>query len=634
MCGICGRFNFDGEPVSKDRLRSMAATIEHRGPDAIGVHAEGAVGLAQARLSIIGIGPEGNPPLFNSDRSLAIVFNGEIYNFREIRERLKAKGHRFTTETDTEVVVHAYEAYGFECLREFNGMFAFAIWDRREQLIFAARDRMGQKPFFYAKTEKAFFFGSEAKAMLADPNCPCEADFGAIDCYLREGYVPSPLCAFKGMAKLRPGNFLVCKASGESRTESYWSPPYPGERGWLSSREAAREGLESLFSKAVERRLIADVPLGAFLSGGLDSGVMVAKMAELSGDRVKTFSIGFEEAGFNELPYAREVAERYGTEHQEFVVKMDAVDVLPKLVRHYNEPFADSSAIPTYYVSKMTSGHVKVALTGDGGDENFGGYPRYRKVCRFARWGHRTRCIAPALGAIRRGLREFGGGNRAARWERGLGMLTGDLPEQYRIFKSAGLKDAEKRSLYTDAFRMAIARDRGSDPMANLDYSRGDDPVAWMMRHDQNFYLPDDLQVKADIASMANSLELRSPMLDYEFVEYCARIPTAWKIRDGSGKAIFKEVFGHYLPESVLNKPKSGFRIPLGQWLRGGWKDMMCDVLLSRAATQRGLFNRDEVKRMVDEHLKGIRSWEKRLWLLLCLELWFVEFIDGSRRQS
>ena len=626
MCGICGKIEFSRAAIPEELLAEMASTITHRGPDATGIYSSEGVGLAQCRLSIIGLGSEGNPPLHNEDGSASIVFNGEVYNFREIRATLVSKGYSFYTGTDTEVVLRAYEAYGVDCLKVLNGMFAFVIWDNTEKKLFAARDRIGKKPFFYAHTDKTFIFGSEAKAILADPSFTPEADCVAIDAYLREGYVPSPLSAFKGINKLSPGSFLTCSFDGDLHVERYWCPPT--ETNHFSDYDETKEQLKSIFHDCVKRRMVADVPLGAFLSGGLDSGVMVATMAGISTQPVRTFSIGFEEAGYDELPYARQVAERYETEHNEFVVQMDSVDVLPKLVHHYNEPFSDSSSLPMYYVSKLTSGHLKVALTGDGGDENLAGYNRYRIISNYLRKSQKYRHVIPLLETARKGLSKMPHHRMMARCERGLGLLTLNLADRYRIFKSAGLKPAEKRWIYAESFRERISALSYADPMLNQQYDGGIDPVAWMMRDDQRYYLPDDLQVKADIASMANSLELRSPMLDYEFVEFCAKIPSAWKLRGGTGKHIFKDAFGELLPLEVLNKPKSGFRIPLGHWLRTGWKDMMRDVLLSPQARGRGLFRMGVIEEMIEDHISGRRNWQNRLWMLLWLELWFIEFID------
>jgi len=618
-----------GQPVDEGLLRRMASTIAHRGPDATGVYAEGTLGLAQTRLSIIGLGDEGNPPLSNEDGTVWVVFNGEIYNFRELRTVLEGRGHVFRSNTDTEVIVHAYEEYGYDCVKRFIGMFAFAVWDSRKRMLFAARDRLGQKPFTFAQTEGGFWFASEAKAMLADPECPREADFGAIDVYLREGYIPSPLSAFKCVSRLRPGAFLTCSEDGVVDIRTYWEPPYPSD-DYVDLRDygEAKAMLKEMFLKAVERRLVADVPLGVFLSGGLDSGVLVAAMAQLMSEPVKTFSVGFEEASHNELPYARQVAERYGTEHQEFVVKMDSVDVLPKLVWHYNEPFADSSSLPTYYVSKMTSAHVKVALTGDGGDENFAGYYRYERIRRFLEYSNRVPGLQRFSNFVRQPLMGGRSGNFGARLERALGLVSEDLPERYRIMKTAGLKDAEKARLYARSFWDRLEGGEVYREMWNPGSPPRTDPVAWMMHHDQKYYLPDDLQVKADIASMANGLELRSPMLDQEFVELCARMPVSWKLREGAGKAIFRDVFGSWLPEAVLNKPKTGFRIPLAKWLKSGWKELMVDTLTSSRAQGRGLFDQRIVEKMISEHIGGRRDWGRRLWLLICLELWFVEFID------
>lgn len=625
MCGICGKVDFSDSVVERSLLEAMCRTIVHRGPDQQGIHTGPHIGLAQQRLAIIDLRSEGVAPLANEDESIWVTFNGEIYNFQELRDDLSARGHQFRTRTDTEVIVHLYEEYGLDCLAHMRGMFAFALWDSRKQLLFAARDRLGKKPFIYAQTSGGLTFGSEIKAVLADPAVAREPNYAAIDLYLTYQYVPSPLTAFDGIHKLPPAHYLTCTAAGEVKVERYWSPPAP-EKSSASPEELQRAIVDAM-RDSVRLRMVADVPLGAFLSGGIDSGAVVALMAEQSSQKVKTFSIGFEDDSHNELPFARLVAERYGTEHHEFIVKPAAAEVLPLLVRHYDEPFADSSALPTYYVAKMTREHVTVALSGDGGDESFAGYTRYAAVKRWEQFD-----AIPRL--LRRGIR--GGtsllasrfkGNTSARLGRAGAMLAGTLPERY-LLQMTLLKPAERRACYSPEFVNLLRRQAGVDPLTRLPWNRSMDAVDWMMRHDQHYYLPDCLMVKSDIASMANSLELRCPLLDHKLVELAAQIPSSLKLTPAGGKQILRQAVAPLLPSEILNKSKTGFGIPLAKWLRDDLAPMMRTTLLELRSARRRLFEPMFMHKLVNEHISGRRDWSNRLWAFLFLELWFREYID------
>jgi asparagine synthase (glutamine-hydrolysing) len=627
MCGICGKLTFDGSEVSQELLKHMCATIRHRGPDDEGIYSSGHVGLGQRRLSIIDLRPIATAPMSNEDGHIWLVFNGEIYNFQKLRGDLQKCGHYFKTLSDTEVIVHAYEEYGYDCLAHFDGMFSFALWDSRRRELFCARDRIGQKPFCYTHLKNAFIFGSEIKAITADPQFTVEPDYGAIDVYLSYGYIPSQLCAFKNIAKLQPGHFLVCRDNGYLIVKRYWSPPRIPNKS-KAPIEQLKEELDLQLREAVRKRMIADVPLGAFLSGGIDSTTIVALMAQESSLPVRTFSIGFKDDAFNELPYAKLLAERYGTEHHEFIIEPDAAEVLPVLVCHYNEPFADSSALPTYYLSKLTREHVTVALSGDGGDESFAGYRHYGLMKRWQRATQLLKPVRPLLHAINRGFDLLPYHNRLARAQRGIHMLSHDLAEQYRLQLSAGFKPQEKRQLYTPEFQQRLSKMQIKDPIAAFEDAPDLNPIDFCMVHDQSFYLPDELMVKSDIASMANSLELRSPMLDHNFVAFAATIPVKWKRRNSAGKWIFKETFGKLLPEEILNKPKSGFSIPLARWFKNELNGLLHDYLMDHRAKQRGLFQHRYVSRIVREHETGVRLWHNRLWALLVLEMWFRKFID------
>ena len=627
MCGICGKVEFRDVPVDRSLIHRMCETVVHRGPDDEGIHTAPHVGLGQRRLSIIDLRPEAAPPLSNEDGSLWVVLNGEIYNFREEREGLVAKGHLFRTAADTEVILHSYEEHGTGCLSRLRGMFAFALWDSRRKILFAARDRFGKKPFFYAKTPSSFLFGSEIKAIATDPAVTLSPNYTAIDRYLAWQYVPGPLTAFSGIFKLPPAHFLVCTAGGSVAIERYWSPPDPVKTA--APPPEIEEEIMRLLGEAVRLRMVSDVPLGAFLSGGIDSAAVVALMAREGGRPVKTFSIGFEEESHNELPYARQVAERYGTDHHEFIVKPDAAEVIPLLVRHYNEPFADSSALPTYYVSKVTRAHVTVALSGDGGDESFSGYDRYGEILRWGRADFVPYSARHAVGACMAGLLDrMPYSNVTAKASRGFRMLGSRLRERY-LLQMTMLKPQEKRACYTPRFRDLIAREaEGDDPVAGLPWDGSMDPLDWMMRHDQHFYLPDCLMVKSDVASMANGLEVRCPFLDHRLAEFAATIPSAMKRDSDGGKRILKRAVKDLLPPEILGKPKTGFGVPLAKWFRGELSDLLRGTLLDERASRRGLLDGRFVKKMVDEQIGGRRDWSNRLWAFLVLELWFREFLD------
>ena len=600
----------------------------HRGPDDEGIYTAPHIGLGQRRLSIIDLAPDACPPLCNEDGTACLVFNGEIYNFQELRNQLQLRGHRFATNTDTEVIIHLYEDEGMACLQKLRGMFAFALWDKRREILFCARDRMGKKPFCYAVTPQSFVFGSEIKAITADPDVSVSPDYHAIDQYLTYQFVPSPLTAFNGIKRLRPGEYLTCDLKGNVKTQCYWEPS-------LSRKTSAfQEGIEAellqRLRESVRMRMISDVPLGAFLSGGIDSATIVALMAQESDKPVKTFSIGFEEKAFDELPYARLLAERYGTEHHELIVKPNAAEVLPILVRHYNEPFADSSALPTYYVSKMTRQYVTVALSGDGGDESFAGYDNYAAILGWNKWDvwpHWLRKMLAVSG--RKLLDSLPQDNTAARLRRGLAMLAAENVKVRRLQFGTTLKPEEKRLAYTPLFRdLIFSPPVPADPLAIYPFEEGMDALDWLMRHDQNFYLPDCLMVKTDIASMANSLEVRCPFLDHELVEFAARIPSRLKRDTTGGKIILKSTVKDLLPNEILNKPKTGFGLPIAKWFRNDLSPILKETLLDETSARRGLFEQQLLKRMTSEHIEGRRDWSNRLWAFLFLELWFRKFID------
>ena len=628
MCGICGKLSFTTEDVESTTLERMCATIVHRGPDSQGIQTMGPAGLGQRRLSIIDLSPSGTAPLSNEDGSVWATMNGEIYNFKELRADLLTRGHRFRTGTDTEVLVHLYEEHGDESVRHLDGMFAFAVWDVRRQRLLAARDRLGKKPLFYTRTPRALLFASSIAALLTDEGVRREPNYRALDDYLTRQYVPSPETAFAGIFKLGPARYLTCDRDGTFAVHRYWQPPLAprDHRPEVDTRELESEIVERLRT-AVQRRMVADVPLGAFLSGGVDSSAIVALMAGLSDRPVKTFSIGFEEAEFDELPYARELARRYGTDHHEFVVRAEAASVLPDLVHHYGEPFADSSALPTYYLSRLTRQHVTVALSGDGGDENFGGYENYGIV---SSWGAADAVPAAARRAVQTGVGELierlPRHNLTRRVGRAADMWAGGTAERFRLQTSI-LKPGEKRAAYTDHFRKLIQGHEAVEDPASI-MPPGADPLAWMMWHDLQCYLPDCLMVKVDVASMASSLEVRAPLLDHHFVEFAAAIPSGLKREGTEGKVIFKRALRSLVPRETLDRPKKGFGVPLRRWFTAELLDLVRGTLLDGRARRRGLFDQAFMTGLIGDHVAGRRDASARLWAFLCLELWFREFID------
>jgi asparagine synthase (glutamine-hydrolysing) len=627
MCGIAGRFNLRSDaPADPAIIGGMCDLLAHRGPDADGVWADGPVCLGHRRLAIIDLSPAGRQPMHAADGELVVSFNGEIYNFLDLRRDLESRGHRLRTRTDTEVILAAYREWGVECLQRLRGMFAFAIWDGTRRALFVARDRVGKKPLFYHEDGDGLAFASEPKAFLADPSFRPEPDLESLAAYLTYQYVPSPRSAFAGVRKLPPAHYLLVE-DGRVRVERYWKLSY-GSKRRITEAEAIDELLDRL-REAVRLRLISDVPLGAFLSGGVDSGTVVALMAGLSNSPVKTFSIGFEEEAFNELPYARLVAERYGTDHHEFIVRPDAVEILPQLVWHYGEPFADPSAIPTYYLSELARRHVTVALNGDAGDENFAGYTRYVD-------GSAERWFDGLPGGLQRISRALAGGLDASpvgsslltRVARRLGRVVADPGARYAqrmmvfgpgkqalVFSDALLEvvDAGRvNALLTDAYTQSDARDAVD---AKLDV-------------DVQYYLPDCLLVKVDIATMAHALEGRSPMLDQEFMEFAASLPTDLKLRGGPTKYLLKQAARRLLPAEIIDRPKKGFGVPLEAWFRHDLKELTGDLLLDGRLAQRAYFKPGAVDGLVREHQDGSGRWHNELWTLVMMEAWHRMFID------
>ncbi len=634
MCGIAGLFDASGAPADRMLLQRMGESIVHRGPDQAGEFSQPGVGLAVRRLRIIDL-EGGAQPISNEDGSVTVVFNGEIYNFQQLRADLERRGHRFSTHSDTEVIVHLYEDQGDEFVVRLRGMFAFALWDATQQRGMLVRDRLGKKPLVYAHVGQRLFFASEFQALLQAQEIPRTLDLGALGDYLAYGYVPAPASIYQAARKLAPGHRLVWER-GAVQVEPYWRLEYlPKLR--LTESEAEEE-LERRLAEAVRLRLIADVPVGALLSGGIDSSVVVALMARFAPGHVKTFSIGFDDAAYDELAHARRVAERYDTDHHEFVVRPNAAEVLPTLVRHYGEPYADSSAVPTYYVCRLARGSVTVALNGDGGDETFAGYDRTRAMVWSelmgyvpgVPWGSTLAERMWAPHAARQGARRRDG--RVLKFLRGLRMSAGG---RYRYWAS-NIEDGVLQSLLAPDCAAEVLPQRScavEGAWASGSHLSLADRALFA---DVMTSLPNDLLVKMDIASMANSLETRSPFLDHEVVEFAARLPASLKLRHGvHQKYLLKRLARKLVPAQNIDRSKMGFGVPVGSWLRGPLRDLSADVLLSQRTRQRGYFRPDTVARLWTDHQSGTNDHAYPLWMLLMFELWHGEFIDApaSRRE-
>ena len=626
MCGIVGLVRNDGKPIDEGLLARMNEAIRHRGPDEDGFYVNGSVGLAMRRLAIIDL-KSGQQPIHNRDRTAWIVFNGEIYNYLELREKLEKLGHTFYTNSDTEAIVHAYDQYGSDCPKHLRGMFAFAIWDERTQELFLARDRVGKKPLLYAEVNGQLVFGSEFSAILLHPDVSKEIRPEAIDCYLSFMCVPAPLTAYRAIKKLEPGHSLRWR-KGEVKTERYWQPDFSKKLD-ISEEEAGERAIEIL-RDAVKVRLMSEVPLGAFLSGGIDSSAVVALMSQESSEKVKTFSIGFEEQDFSELQHAKRIAEHVGADHHEFIVRPDAVEILPMLVEHYGEPYADSSAVPTYYVARETRRHVTVALNGDGGDESFAGYERYiamgltekyRKVPAF----FRESLIKEAVNRIPTSPIRKSTVNSAKRL---LEVVSKPRVNRYMHWMSV-FNEGLKEPLYSEAFREQTDRAFAASFLDTwFKKANGNGPVDTLLLTDLMTYLPNDLLVKVDIATMAVSLEARSPFLDHHVIEFAASLPERLKLRRLTTKYLLKKVLRRLLPAENLDRRKMGFGVPIGHWFRGKMQPFLREVVLSDKALRRGFFKPEVVKHLVEQHTRSERDYSHQLWTLLMLELWFLRFID------
>lgn len=614
MCGIAGFLLRSGQ-AKPESVRAMTDVIRHRGPDDEGIYTDGACGIGMRRLSIIDLST-GHQPISNEDGTVWVVFNGEIYGYHELRQDLMARGHHFRTSSDTETIVHLYEERGAEGVAELRGMFAFCIWDARKRKLFIARDRFGKKPLYCANTPEGFFFGSELKCLRV-AGVPLDVDQEALRLYFQFGYIADPYTPFRNVHKLMPGCWIECSADGEVKQGRYWRlPPFTAENQTGLTREQTKEKIRELFDEAVGIRMIADVPLGAFLSGGIDSSLVVASMALQSESPVKTFSIGFEEAAYNELYYARLVAQKYKTEHHDIVVHPDSVELIQKLVHHYDEPFADSSAIPTYIVSEFAVKHVKVALSGDGGDEFFAGYDVVGNMLRHAYVDNIPGPLRKLIDWTAEGLPYSAYGKNKLR-------MMGSPTQLDRYFNTNyTMYFLRKRMLNPEWMLPADAA--FLQRMLPDNFNAGNkDILSKLMYFEATNLLTGDFLAKVDRASMAASLEVRCPLLDHHLCEFATRIPHAWKWQDGKGKRILLEALGDRLPPELLTRGKMGFGVPLDHWFRGPLRELVHDSVLGKKFLDRGIVSPDFARYLVEEHESGRRNNYHQIYALLMLELWF-----------
>ena len=635
MCGITGIFEPVGSPaIDAELLDRMNESHRHRGPDDGATHVEPRIGLGHRRLSIIDVAT-GQQPLWNEDHSVVVIFNGEIYNFQELVPELIARGHRFRTRSDTEVIVHAWEEWGEDCVKRFRGMFAFALWDRNRKALFLARDRLGVKPLFFAQLSSGtVLFGSELKSLLQHPGLKRTIDPTAIDDYLALGYVPEPRTIFEGVHKLAPAHTLTLRVGDRTLPQQrvYWDVVFkPDAR--IGEAEALDE-LRARLAESVRLRLISEVPLGAFLSGGVDSSAVVATMASLSADPVNTCSIAFDDPAFDEAMYAKQVATRYRTRHRVETVAVDDFDLIDRLAGIYDEPYADSSAIPTFRVCELARKSVTVALSGDGGDENFGGYRRYR----FQLAEERLRSLVPAVfrrplfASLGRAYPKLDWAPRPFRAKSTLQALARDAVDGY-FHSMSILRDEQRSALYTADFRRRLGGYRAVDTFhRHARHADGYDPLSLVQYLDLKTYLVGDINTKVDRASMANSLEVREPLMDHPLVEWLATLPPSFKMRNGEGKYLLKKAMEPLLPRELLYRPKMGFAVPLAGWFRGPLSKRVRDAVLGARLAETGWFDAATLRQLVDSHQSGVRDHSPALWSLMMLEAFLRTSVDATQR--
>lgn len=633
MCGIAGLIWQDpARPGDAAAARAMARALAHRGPDGEGVEVVGPAALGHRRLAVIDVSPAGAQPMPNEDGTVWVVFNGEVYDFQAHRDRLEARGHRFRSRTDSEVLVHLYEEHGPDLVERLRGMFAFALWDARAGRLLLARDRAGEKPLHYRADPDAFRFASEPAGLLADPTAPPPApDPVGLHHYLHYGYVPSPLSAFVGGRKLPPAHLLEWSPGQPARVRRYWRPTFRGPH--VASRDALTHELKARLAESVRLQLVADVPVGAFLSGGIDSGLVVATMSGLRRDPVRTFTIGFDEAAYDERALARLVAERQRTAHTERVVPAEAASLLPLLVRRYGEPFADSSAVPTYRLAQVAREQVTVALSGDGGDELFAGYLRHTANDAARVYGHLPRPLRTALAGLVERLPHRPRPRDPLRY---LKRFVRSFEDQDVAGRNAAwglaIKPEAAAALYAPAFAEEVAH---VDPLEayrarfrEADATCDEERVLWA---DFALYLPDDILVKVDVATMAHGLESRAPLLDHVLVEWAMRVPLREKVRLGRRKRLLRRLARRLLPPAVARAPKRGFAVPIDAWFRGPLVPLLRDLVLAPDARTRAVLDPRAVEGLLDQHLARAWDWHHELWAVLWLEVWWREVVEGGR---
>lgn len=631
MCGICGYLR-KSERLTESTLLGMNDVIRRRGPDGAGHLVSGPVGLAMRRLAIIDL-PGGDQPIFNADRTAAVVFNGEIYNYKALRKELTARGHIFSTESDTEVIIHLYDEHGERLVEYLEGMFAFAIWDFRHQTLLLARDRLGIKPLYIAEVPDGLVFGSEIKSLLASGVVPREVDWNALDQFLSFTYIPAPATIYSAIRKVLPGTTLTVSPDGSIRERHYWKIPDEPSEALPEAEWIAR--IESGFRAAIQSHLVSDVPVGAFLSGGVDSGLMVALMADTMDRPVETFTVGFGDSGsafLDERIYARKLAHKYRLNHHEIDVEPHVEDIIQEIVEAFDEPFADDSVVPTFYVSQVAATRVKVALTGLGGDELFAGYRRhlgvrvgdiYQSVPKFLREG----IVDPVVRRLPEPKSSSDVIDHLKRFSRSASRTAG---VRYQDSMTT-LPEAEREGLYTqDLMRMAGADRTGQRISGTFSAWKHGDSIARALKTDLEVYLPDDVLTLTDRLSMWHSLELRVPFLQHAFVEDALRIPSSLKIRGFNQKHILKRVAEKWLPSDVINHKKQGFEAPMGRWLRGPMRDLIESTLTKSRVEGMGLFEYGTVRRLLDEHMLGTRKNSKILFSLLMFHLWHERFGSGA----
>lgn len=628
MCGIAGQLRFDGAQVEAGVLAAMCEALRHRGPDERGWHVSGSVGLANTRLRIIDLSPRARQPLFNEDSSACVVLNGEIYNFRELRKSLESRGHRFRSGSDTEVIVHLYEEFGTDCVKELDGMFAFALWDAREKKLQLARDRTGKKPLYYYAGEQCYVFASEIKALFRAPEVPREIHTEALPAFLALGYVPCPQTLYRGIEQIEPGTHEVVHAGGRRESSRYWDFR-PAEQN-ISQKEAKPE-LRERIRAAVKKRLVSDVPLGAFLSGGIDSSIVVGVMSQELSEPVKTFCIGFEgDPRFDERQYARIVAQKFGTEHREYVVGPQSVGLVETLVRHHDQPFMDSSAIPTYLVSKLAREHVTVVLNGDGGDELFAGYRRFRVALGVEKLpGWFLRALGPAARVL-------------PIWNPRIGHMvqriaaSGKVPSPLRYWAVMPLYASE----LWNALRPELQVQNGNlleHAKALAEAAQGMSPLSRLLYCNYKDYLVNDLHVKMDRCSMAHGLEARSPFLDTQLIEYVSTLPDQYKMDGGRTKVVLRDAYRDLLPQEIYRRGKMGFGVPLASWFRGNLQQFLSDTFNSPTAQVYEFLERAPVVRVVNDFQQGKQEGVDALWTLLTFEVWLqqqreIDSLPASKR--